>query len=294
MNATPAEAAPRVYLDYTQAELDRSFDQRAWVPDAEAIIAGWRDAGEQVRAVRHHWRNVPYGLDPDETLDIFFNPGCSNAPVHVHIHGGRWLLFTKDEESFIAPTFMDAGAVFVVPNFSSIARKRLPEMVGQVQRAIAWLHANAGRFGGNGANLHLSGHSSGAHIAAVLLTATWPDHLQRAQAALRSGLLVSGIYDMRPVMLSARSSYVKLAAPEVLALSPLLHIERLAAPVTIVYGERETPEFRRQSAAFAQAAGEAGKTAGLIHLPETNHFAILNGLADAGAVLAKEALRLML
>ncbi len=31
-------AAPKVYLDYTQADLDRAYDQRAWAANADAVL----------------------------------------------------------------------------------------------------------------------------------------------------------------------------------------------------------------------------------------------------------------
>lgn len=101
------------------------------------------------------------------------------------------------------------------------------------------------------------------------------------------------MYDLRPVTLSARSSYVKLSAGEVDALSAIRRPDALAAPVTLVCGDRETPEFRRQPEAYAAALGVAGKSARLIEIPGVNHFEILRLLGDPESVLSREALRLM-
>ncbi len=64
---------------------------------------------------------------------------------------------------------------------------------------------------------------------------------------------------MRPVMLSARSSYVHRSAEEFLALSLLLHTGRLETPITLAYWSRETPELQRHPAALAQALRVAGR-----------------------------------
>ena len=103
-----------------------------------------------------------------------FVSGMSKGPIHVHIHGGGWRALTKDDVSFLAPVFTNAGAIYVALNFSVIPAVRLPDMVAQAQRAICWLHGNAHSFGGDPSRIHLSGHSAGAHMASVLLTTNWP------------------------------------------------------------------------------------------------------------------------
>lgn len=295
--AMPAEAARKVYLDYTQVELDAAYDQRVHAPNREEIVAWYGAEGARVRARLEMRRSVPYGNGEDETLDIFPAKSGSEstfgAPVHIHIHGGRWTLFTKDEESFLAPTFVSAGAACVVPDFSNIPKVRIPEMVAQVKRAIAWTYRNAASFGGDPERIHLSSHSSGSHLAGVALLTDWEKEFGLPRDVVKSALLVSGMYDMRPVMLSARSSYVKLSDEEVLALSAILQPEKVHTPLTLVYGEKETPEFRRQPKAYAEVLAAAGKPVKVVEIPGVNHFEILRQLGEPGSELARLALTLM-
>jgi len=274
----------KVYLDYTQAELDAAYDQRVYAPNREEIVAWYGSESAKVRARLPHRRSVPYGPGEDETLDLFppkMGPGSIfPVPVHVHVHGGRWTLFTKDEESFIAPVFVEAGAACVVIDFSNIPKVRIPEMVAQVKRAIAWIHKNAASFGGDPDRIHLSAHSSGSHLAGVALLADWEREFGVPQDVVKSALLISGMYDLHPVMLSARSSYVKLSYEEVNALSATLQPERFRTPLTMVYGSKETPEFKRQPKAFLSALNAVGRTARLIEIPGANHFEVLQQLGD--------------
>src|ERR1700730_18208513 len=60
-----------VFLGYSQAELDRAFDQRAWAANAEAVLARCRAAGVTARASAPGLAEVRYGPGPDEVLDIF-------------------------------------------------------------------------------------------------------------------------------------------------------------------------------------------------------------------------------
>ena len=295
--AMPAEAARKVYLDYTQAELDAAYDQRVYAPNREEIVAWYGAEGARVRERLEMRRSVPYGAGEDETLDIFPAKSGSEstfgAPVHIHIHGGRWTLFTKDEESFLAPTFVSAGAACVVPDFSNIPKVRIPEMVSQVKSAIAWTYRNAASFGGDPERIHLSSHSSGSHLAGVALLTDWEKEFGLPRDVVKSALLVSGMYDMRPVMLSARSSYVKLTDEEVLALSAILQPEKVHTPLTLVYGEKETPEFRRQPKAYAEVLAAAGKPVKVIEVPGVNHFEILRQLGEPGSEVARLALGML-
>jgi arylformamidase len=291
----PAEdLQAKVYLDYTQAELDAAYDQRVWAPNREEIIKWYLDEGARVRARLPHRRDVPYGAGEDETLDLFptkmGSESISGVPVHVHIHGGRWTLFTKDEESFIAPVFVDAGIAYVVPDFSSIPRGRIPDMVAQVRRAIAWIYRNAHSFGGDPERIHLSAHSSGSHLAGVALLADWKKDFGIPNDVVKSALLISGMYDLRPVMLSARSSYVKLSDAEVGELSAILRPQKWSTPLTMVYGSNETPEFKRQPMAFAEALASVGKPARLVEIAGANHFEVLRQLGEPGSTVAQLAL----
>jgi arylformamidase len=288
-----AMSEPLVYLDYTQAELDRAYDQRAWAANADEVIGRYASESAKARAQFKHHYAVAYGPYGDETLDIF--PAAQqNAPVHVHVHGGGWRHLTKDQESFLAQTFVPAGASLVVLNFSTIPAVRLPDMMAQARRAIAWLHANAAQYGMDPERIHLSGHSSGAHMAGMLLATDWPAQgLGLPADVIKSGLVISGMYDMRPVMLSARSSYVKLSPEEILDLSAVLHLEHVHAPITVAYGSLETPEFQRQAQSFAAALEAAGKPVRLLFCEGINHFEILELLADAATPLARAALETM-
>jgi arylformamidase len=282
---------PKIFLDYTQAELDRAYEQRAWVTNADELLGAYAESSARARAALAHVDDVRYGPGAGETLAIF--PAQQpNAPVHVHVHGGGWRHLTKDDESFLAPTFLAAGVTLVVLDFSVIPAARIPEMVAQLRRAIVWLFEHVAGYGGDPARLHLSGHSSGAHLASVLLTTDWPAFRAPADV-LKSGLLISGMYDLHPVMLSSRRRYVVLDPAEIDDLSAIRHLGRLRSPVAVAYGALESPEFKRQAIDFAAAARTVPAGVSLLEIPARNHFEILGDLADAQSALAQTARGLM-
>ncbi len=286
-----SDTSRAVYLNYSQADLDRAYDQRAWVDNREELLAWYANESARTRAEFTHHLNIAYGSDQHEVMDIFPAAG-GDAPVHVHIHGGGWRNLSKNDESFLARLFVPARSVLIVLDFSLIPDVRIPDMVAQIRQAIAWVHKEVHRYGGDPCNIHISGHSSGAHLAGVIATTDWRA-FKLPPDIIKSALLISGMYDLHPVMLSARSSYVTLLKEEQVRYSPIHHIEQLACPVLVAYGEHESPEFKRQSQAFANAVNIYGKHAELQCIANVNHYEIITFLADNNNPLARSALRLM-
>jgi arylformamidase len=146
-------------------------------------------------------------------------------------------------------------------------------MADQVCRGIEWVRRNVAK------DVVLCGHSSGAHLSACALL-----HL----AFVRKALLVSGIYDLLPVRLSARNDYVRLDERLEREYSPIRHIERIRCPVTVAWGEKEGAEFYRQSQEFAEKLGASALIGeGL------NHFEIAETLAEPASPLGRAALNML-
>jgi arylformamidase len=101
------------------------------------------------------------------------------------------------------------------------------------------------------------------------------------------------MYDLKAPRLSRRSEYVKFTDEIEQALSPQRHLDLLQAPVTLVYGTLETPEFQRQSRDFAGAARAAGKPVELIVCEGYNHFEVLETLGNPYGFMGRAALALM-
>jgi Carboxylesterase family len=137
---------------------------------------------------------------------------------------------------------------YVVLDFVGIGAVNgdLGVMADQVRRAIAWTYKNAASFDGDPDRLYIGGHSSGGHLCSVALVTDWKNDFGLPETALRGGLCMSGMYDMRAVRLSKRSKYVKFTDELEQAMSPQRHLDLLRTPVTITYGTYETPEFQRR------------------------------------------------
>ena len=251
----------KVFLDYDQKALDDQYEQRVWVPHADAIIRRYLVASDAVRGRLGEPRTERYGPTPIEALDIY---GAGDRAL-VFVHGGAWKRQSKRENAFAAELAVSAGAAYVALDFALLPTVTLDVMAAQVCRGIQWVHDHLTR------NVVLCGHSSGAHLAGVALTKL---------PFVRSALLVSGLYDLHPVRLSARNEYVRLDERMEHEYSPIRHVERIRCPVTVAWAEHEAAEFARQSREFAARLG-----APTLVGRGMNHFEIIETLADPSAPL---------
>lgn len=284
---------PPVWLDMDQHGLDNAYDQAVWAPNREQVLRRWIVNSEQARAILARPERQAYGATEIERLDIYRAPKTA-APVQIFIHGGAWRITKAADYALLAETFIRASAHLVVPDFAPVTDLGgdLRAMLAQVRQAVAWVHRNASSFGGDPNRIYLSGHSSGAHLAGCLVTGDW-SVVDLPDDVVKGALLISGMYELTPVSLTKRAEYVRFTEEIVAELSPIRHLDRLAAPLVVAYGTRETPEFQRHGRELFAAVQAAGKPARLLVAEEYNHFEILETLASPYGLLGRAALAQM-
>ena len=290
----PHEKGPRVFLDYDQVELDAAYDQSVYAPLRGQIIERLAAASVAARQRLGTPQRESYGPSEIEKLDIY-RPHRAKAPIFIFIHGGAWQGGEAKNYGYPAEMFVNAGAHYIALDFANIkeAGGDLRVMATQVRRAIAWVYNNAARFDGDAARLYIGGHSSGGHLCGVALVTDWSKDFGVPADAVKGGLCMSGMYDMKPVRLSRRSSYVAFTDEIEEAMSSARHIDRLRAPIILTYGTNETPEFQRQNRDFAAAVIAAGKPAELIEAPHFNHFEMMESIGNPYGPNGRAALKLM-
>ena len=282
---------PAVWLDMDQQALDDAYDQSKYALNRSQIVERYACNSDIARKRLGAPRRIAYGATANEALDLY-PAATTNAPISIFVHGGAWQRGLAKDYAFAAELFVGAGAHHVVLDFINVieAGGDLMPMAEQVRRAIAWVYRNAVSFGGDPNRIHLYGHSSGAHLAGVAMVTDWCGTYELPADVIKSGLLCSGMYDLRPVRLSARSRYVSFTDDMEVALSTQRHIDRLSAPVMLAFGTLETPEFQRQSRDFATALRTIGKRVELLVGNHYNHFEIVETLASPYGLLGRAAL----
>jgi arylformamidase len=134
----------------------------------------------------------------------------------------------------------------------------------------------------------------GGHLAGVILTTDWRQDFNLPADTVKGGLCCSGMFDLKPVRLSARGKYINFTDEMEQALSPQRHLNKLSAPVIVAYGGTlESPEFQRQSRDFAAAVQAAGKPVQLLVGEGYNHFEIIETLSNPYGLLGRAVLEQM-
>jgi len=291
----PATAkGPAVWLDMDQAQLDDAYNQAKYAPNVQQVVGRYRTNSDAVRARIGEPKRLAYGSTPIEGIDLY-PTRQPNASIHVFFHGGAWRAELATYYGFPAEMFVKAGAHYLSVDFNNVIETNgdLMPMAQQCRNALAWIYRNAMSFGGDASRIYLSGHSSGAHLAAVVLTTDWEKEFDLPKDVIKGGVLVSGMFDLRPVRLSSRSTYLNFTDDVEEALSAQRHLDKLNAPTIVAYGSLETPEFQRQSRDFADAARNAGKPVQLMRCEGYNHFEVIETFANPYGQLGHAALHQM-
>jgi arylformamidase len=269
------------------------YDQRNFAPNLEQILARCAANSEATRERLGPPQRFAYGFSADEMLDVYASTQ-TNAPIHVFIHGGAWRFGYARDNAHFAELFVDNGIHCIVPDFSPVQTfdGDLTPMVRQLEQALVWIYRNAAaEFGGNPQRIHLSGFSSGAHLASVLLTTDWSSLGEDLPADLiRGAVLVSGMYDLAPVALSSRRSYVNFTPAVIHELSLIRHLDKICCPLVIAYGTEESPAFQEHARALAAALEYADIPHTLLVGRHYNHFEIIETLGNPFGLLGRVAL----
>ena len=290
----PHHKGPLVFMDYDQVELDASYDQVNYEPTIRRVSQRLASSSEAMRARLGSPQRVAYGPSEIEKLDIYRSK-AANAPVFVFIHGGNWQLGAAKDYAYPAEMFVAAGAHYIALDFINVndAGGDLGVMADQVRRGIAWVCKNAASFGGDPNRVYIGGHSSGGHLCGVALITDWQREFDLPADVIKGGLCMSGMYEMTPVRLSWRRTYVKFTDAMADAMSAQRHIDKLHTPIVVTYGTFETPDFQRQSRDFAAAVQAVGKPVQLIEAPNYAHLEMCESLGNPYGPNGRAALAMM-
>lgn len=143
-------------------------------------------------------RDLSYGPDERNRLDLFARSGISGAPVLVFVHGGGFVMGDKHTEG--SPFYSNVGDfaarqgwVGVTMTYRLAPANKFPSGAEDLAALVKWLHDNVAQYGGDPGKIVLSGQSAGAaHVASYVAH-------KRFHAAERGGIagavMMSGIYD---------------------------------------------------------------------------------------------------
>jgi len=171
---------------------------------ASLLVAGCTNVGLAVANIgvdSSAIASIQYDREHALSLDVHRPVGVhGKVPVVVFFYGGSWQNGTREQYRFVGQSIARAGFVVIVPDYRKAPQVAFPAFIEDSARAVAWARAHAADYGGDPSRIFLMGHSSGAHMAAMLGTDA---HFLRAvgmQPRDLAGIVgLAGPYDFLPL-----------------------------------------------------------------------------------------------
>jgi acetyl esterase/lipase len=226
--------------------------------------------------------NVAYGPDKHQRLDVYVpHSGGDARPLVVFWHGGRWETGDKADYRFVGAALASLGYVAMLPNYRHYPEVKLAGFMDDTARAAAFAAAHALDYGATPEKLYLMGHSSGAHMAALVTLN--PAYLEALGTApeIAGFIGLSGPYDFLPLLESDVQDM--FGPPENYPLSqPINFVRDGEPPMLLIHGLSDEVVLPKNSRNLAAALEARGNRVTLLLYPKAGH-------ADTVAALSAPA-----
>ncbi len=114
-------------------------------------------------------KNIVYDQKQNLLLDVYSPKKVKERKeVLVFIHGGNWAHGKKSIYKFFGRGFARKGIVTVVINYRKENITTYDTLAMRSAIAIKWVKENIGNYSGDTSKIFVSGHSAGAHLAALI------------------------------------------------------------------------------------------------------------------------------
>ena len=225
-------------------------------------------------------------------LDIWKRPDLplnANAPVLVQIHGGGWVVGSKDHQATPLLAHMaDRGWICVSINYRLSPRATWPDHIVDVKRALGWVKANIADHGGDPEFVCITGGSAGGHLASLAaLSANEPAFqpgFEEVDTSVAAAVPFYGVYDWTnrdgTGMASMEDMLAQVVVKSSLAdardvwdqASSMSWVGPDAPPFFVIHGQNDTLVPVEQARSFvAMLRADSKNPVAYAELPGTQH-----------------------
>lgn len=222
-------------------------------------------------------RDLPYGRDPRQAIDVYLPAGATSAPLLVMVHGGGWRQGDKAAADGVdnkIARWLPRGIAVVSVNYRLLPQAAVAQQAVDVAAALAFVQSRAAAWGADPDRIVLMGHSAGAHLAGLL--AADPARVVRAggKAWLGTVALDSAAIDVEALMTRRHLRLYDAAFGQEpatwRALSPLHQLGDAATPLLLVCSSTRRDQPCSKAQAMVDAMVRRGKVAQLLPQQRTH------------------------
>lgn len=261
-------------------DLNAQYNNRALVPDHPQVVAGWAKDAEAYRMSHGGEAGLSYGNHERHAYDLFAGDGTAPSPMVVFIHGGYWQGLDRGMFSHMAAGVNAHGLDMAIPSYRLAPEVGIADIIADMQAFCAHLWQTHGR------RLVIAGHSAGGHLAACMMATDWAQHGAPAGLVL-SGMGISGLYDLRPLLPVYVNEALKMDERTARKASPLCWAAPREGRFEAWVGGDESREYHRQSETLAATWTGAGLDCCWIPCDGDNHFTVVRHLAGPDSAMTK-------
>ncbi len=278
----------------TEAEVTKAYD--VLDNDSIAWLMKNKERSLEVEQKLKPIKDVAYGDDPLQKLDIYLPQGAKKLPVLIDIHGGGWCMGSKSARAIPAEPVTKHNILWISIDYGLAPKHSLDTIIDHVRQAVAWVYKNIASYGGDPERIFVTGNSAGGHLAATTLMPGWHNNHKVPHNVIRGAICVSGIYDMESMMHTNIESKnaLQLTLEDARRTSPLYNLPKEPVPVILAYGQNEPKGYSLEATVYAQALRQKGLEPTVIEVANCGHFTIMNEFVHEERKLFQALLRIIL
>ncbi len=267
---------------HRRAQLCDTVVSRSW-------LRPFSFAREGVRVLSH----ISYGdAGKRNLLDIYqpVEPREGGFPVLLQVHGGAWIIGSKEEQAKPLMFHMSQrGWLCVAINYRLSPKDAFPAHIIDVKRAIAWIKENIAQYGGDPNFIAITGGSAGGHLSSLAaLTPNktqWQPGFEDTDTTVQAAVPFYGVYDfldrynirsgmsMDDIIADKVMQCSKIASRELWDdASPLAQVNAHAPPMYVVQGSHDSLVWVEEARMFvSKLQAVSNQVVAYAELPGAQH-----------------------
>ena len=253
----------------TETSLNLAYSPSHFARNFEATLMRQEALGIELVA-QHQPIHLRYDDDPAARLNLFVPESTAGPwPLMLFIHGGYWQALNNAATDFLAERYLARGMAFASLGYGLAPKTSINAMVKQCIQGVRAAYSALAGSGGVW-SIVLGGHSAGAQLAYWVAA--------RGEIPIDRLTLVSGVYDLTPLVDTYVNEALALTPSQAFALSPLFADSSKLPACQVVIAENDPPTFRQQSHDFVLALRTSHIQVELMDIANCDHFDVLEAL----------------